>query len=108
MDTVLRKQLWNGNETRVHVTNDEVIAEDYKPANQVKAILDDNAEIRNHAVPNPRARGRLVARIPDTMHREWKREWQTKGRQDFTWPTYLSMKLNSRENSYLKLIAGKI
>lgn len=108
MKQVIQEKLWNGNVNRVFTDGDTVISEDVKPAKQVQAILDSNAELRNHAVVNKQARGRLVARIPDTMHREWKKEWQTKYRQDWTWRTYLSMKLNSRENSYLKLINGKI
>jgi len=108
MKKLLDKQLWNGNRTQVYSDGDEMVTMDVKPAKQVQAILDVNAELRNHAVVNKQARGRLVARIPDTMHREWKKEWQTKYRQDWTWRTYLSMKLNSRENSYLKLINGKI
>jgi len=108
MKKLLEKQLWNGNRTQVYADNDQLISMDVKPAKQVQAILDVNKELRNHAVINKQARGRLVARIPDTMHREWKKEWQTKYRQDWTWRTYLSMKLNSRENSYLKLINGKV
>tara|TARA_B100000575_G_C23017898_1_gene586202 strand:- start:65 stop:418 length:354 start_codon:yes stop_codon:yes gene_type:complete len=108
MKKLMEKQLWNGNRTRVFSDGNELVAEDVKPAGQVQAILDSNAELRNHAVINKQARGRLVARIPDTMHREWKKEWKNKYSQDWTWKTYLSMKLNSRENSYLKLINGKI
>jgi hypothetical protein len=108
MKKLLDKQLWNGNRSQVYSDGNELVTMDVKPAKQVQAILDVNAELRNHAVVNKQARGRLVARIPDTMHREWKKEWQTKYRQDWTWRTYLSMKLNSRENSYLKLINGKI
>ena len=108
MKKLLDKQLWNGNRSQVYSDGNELVTMDIKPAKQVQAILDVNAELRNHAVINKQARGRLVARIPDTMHREWKKEWQTKYRQDWTWRTYLSMKLNSRENSYLKLINGKI
>ena len=108
MKKLMEKQLWNGNRTRVFSDGNELVAEDVKPAGQVQAILDSNAELRNHAVINKQARGRLVARIPDTMHREWKKEWKNKYAQDWTWKTYLSMKLNSRENSYLKLINGKI
>ena len=108
MKKLLDRQLWNGNRSQVYSDGNELVTMDVKPAKQVQAILDVNAELRNHAVINKQARGRLVARIPDTMHREWKKEWQTKYRQDWTWRTYLSMKLNSRENSYLKLINGKI
>jgi hypothetical protein len=108
MKKLLDKQLWNGNRSQVYSDGNELVTMDVKPAKQVQAILDVNAELRNHAVINKQARGRLVARIPDTMHLGWKKEWQTKYRQDWTWRTYLSMKLNSRENSYLKLINGKI
>ncbi len=108
MKKIIDKPLWNGNRTRIYTDGEQLVSEDVKSGKQVQAILDSNAELRNHAVINKNARGRLVARIPDTMHREWKKEWQTTYRQDWTWKTYLSMKLNSRENSYLKLINGKI
>lgn len=43
-----------------------------------------------------------AAQIPILTHTMWKKEWREKYAQDFTWQTFLTMKLNSRENCHLR------
>lgn len=94
---------WNGTETVVHVDDDELITRDVMSGRNVQSILDRNHDARSLGrKPNPQAQGRLAASIPIPVYTEWRKEWRTKYRQDWTWKTYLSMKLNSRDFAYLK------
>lgn len=93
----------NGNftYTQIEVSDDELIARDVMPGQYVQAILDRNHRLRSLG-PNRRAHGRLAASIPDTVYAEWRKEWMRTYRQDWTWKTFLTMKLNNRDYSFLK------
>lgn len=90
-------------QTRLHVDDDEIITEDVMPARVVGRILDENTRLRNLGRnPNPRAHGRLAARIPLPIYHNWRREWRQKYAQDWTWQTFLAMKINDRDWAKLK------
>lgn len=94
---------WNGTHTEIHVDDDEMIARDVQSARDIKSILDNNARMRALGRnPNSQAVGRHVASVPITVYCEWLKEWKTKYRQDWSWQTYMTMKLNSRDYSALK------
>jgi hypothetical protein len=93
----------NGTHTVIHVDDDELITRDIMPAKNVQSILDANAEFRARGrKPNPAAHGRLAASIPSPVYATWRKDWAEKYRDDWTWKTYLVMKLNTRDYSYLK------
>lgn len=96
-DTVL----WNGNRSRVWVDGNQVISQDLMSARNVQSILDTNAE-RRAMGPNRKAHGRLVASVPNVIHNEWKKEWREKYADKWEWMTFVAMKLNSRDYSYLR------
>lgn len=103
MKTLNLGRNWNGTETIVHVDDDEMITRDVMPGKSVQSILDRNADFRKQGRrPNRTAHGRLAASIPIPLYMEWKKEWRTKYRQDWTWQTFLTMKINNRDYSFLK------
>lgn len=102
-------QSWNSNGTYsdVRVNDDELISRDIMPGHAVQSILDGNHELRATR-QNPKAFGRHAARIPKTVWTEWRKQWMTTHRQDWTWQTFLAMKLNSRDYSHLKTHEGAL
>jgi hypothetical protein len=94
---------WNGTETVIEVSDDELISRDIQPGRHIQAILDTNAAFRAQGrKPNPNAIGRHVASVPTTLYYEWLKEWRTKHRDKWTLQTFMTMKLNNRDYSYLK------
>ncbi len=89
--------LWNGNRSQVWVGEKEVVTTDIAPASKIQAILDENHANRREG-HNRKAFGRLAARIPDVLFYEWQKEWRTTYRKDWTWQTYLAMKISSGEH----------
>ena len=51
---------------------------------------------------NRRAAGRLAARIPLVVYNDWKNEWRTKHSDKWDWQTFLAMRVNSYDYSYLR------
>jgi hypothetical protein len=103
----MKKNLgWNSHGatyTELTYEGSEMIARDIMPGKFVQSILDSNAEKRALGKrPNPKAHGKLAASIPLPIYHEWKKEWRTTYRQDWTWKTYLTMKINNRDFSFLK------
>ena len=100
---------WNGTQTQIHVDDNEIITTDVQTARANQAIIDRNQRLRALGkTPNRAAHGRIAASIPITVYQTWRKEWQTTHRDTWTWKTYLSMKLNSRDYSYLKTREGTI
>ncbi len=96
----------DGVQSRVHIDDNEMILESYTPGKVNQRLLDENHRFRSQG-HNPKARGRLAARIPNTLHEAWKKEWKREYKDKWTWTTYLAMKLNSRDYSYLRT-GGKL
>jgi hypothetical protein len=64
------------------------------------AILDECAKLRG--LYQRKSNFQLAAKVPVLTHEMWKQEW-SKVRDKWTWPTFLAMKLNSREFSNLRV-----
>lgn len=93
----------NGTETIIRFDDDELISTDVMSGRNVQSILDTNAAFRAQGRrPNKNAHGRLAASIPIPVYTEWRKQWREKYRDDWTWKTFLTMKLNSRDYSHLK------
>lgn len=95
-------------QNHIAVSDDELICRDVMPGHHVQTILDANARVRNDNAHNRKAQGRLAARIPITLWSEWRKEWRTKYRQYSTWQTFLAIKINNRDYSYLRTQNQKI
>jgi hypothetical protein len=65
-------------------------------------ILDECSKLRS--LHQRKSGGfQLAAKVPILTHTMWKQEWRTKYRDTWTWPTFLSMKLNNRDNQNLRV-----
>jgi len=94
---------WNGTQTVVSEEDGFLYMEDRQTARANQAILDNNARFRAQGRhPNRQAHGRLAASIPITVYQGWRKEWERGHKDKWTWKTFLTMKLNSRDYSFLK------
>lgn len=64
-------------------------------------ILDECSRLRS--LHQRKGTFQLAAKVPILTHEMWKQEWHTKYRETWTWPTFLAMKLNSREYQNLRV-----
>ena len=92
-------------------SNGEIVARDYQSAATNQIILDECAELRKltanmppGSTPSGESAGYIAAKIPITLWQNWRREWQEKYRNYFTWQTFEIMKLNSREYRGFKCV----
>lgn len=93
---------WNGNQTIIHVDDDEIISTDVRPAWQVQTILDQNKEKRALGrAPNKEAHGRHVASIPMEIYHEWKKEHAI-CKDSVDWKSFVKSKLNDPDNAFLR------
>lgn len=90
-------------QTVLHMNGDEMVTQDVINGRRMQTFLDDNQKLRREGV-NSKAQGRLAARIPITLYTSWRREWERKYKQDWTWKTYLATKVNNRD--YSKFLTG--
>lgn len=89
-----------GVQHKAHISadGDELILEEYTPTAVEKEILDSCAAMRS--VAQTKGRGmQLAARTPINTWMAWRKEWREKYSKDWSWATFESMKLNSREYS---------
>jgi hypothetical protein len=107
MKLAMDTQLWNGNRSRVWVGEKEVVTQDIMPGKTVQKLLDENHRLRQDGF-NKKAHGRIAARVPMVMLYEWQKEWRQTYRKDWTWKTYLAMKINSRDYAHLRTTHMKI
>ena len=100
----------------VSVNDDgELVTRDIQSGAVIQVILDSCKEMRDmHSnMPpsmwgNEDGQGYIAARVPITIWTNWRKEWQEKFRDYFTWQTFEIMKLNSREYCGFKCVPGKI
>ena len=81
---------------------DSITMIEHTPTLVEDQILAENARSRSLA----QSRGRnfqLAARIPINTYNAWKKEWREKYADKWTWPQFEVMKLNSRDNSKLRV-----
>ena len=88
-----------------HVSDDELITEEFTPTAVENLILDGNAELRNHGIVNKKSMFRHAARIPINTYYGWKKKYRTEGyAKTMTWGEFEIMMLNSRDHG--KLLTG--
>lgn len=87
----------NGTRTKIHVSDNEIVAQDWQDA---QPILDSNAAMRSSGAKMGR-NGYLAAEIPITIYVEWRKDWKRNHSDKWEWKTYLAQKLNSKD--WLKL-----
>ena len=81
---------------------DSITMIEHTPTLVEDSILAENAQMRGLA----QTRGnqfQLAARIPINTYNAWKKEWRDHYSDKFTWPQFEVMKLNSRDNSKLRV-----
>lgn len=93
---------------RVHVNDDELIAEEFTPTSVDNAILDHAKDIRNNGRVAHGAEARHAATVPLNIYMQWKKEWRTKYRQYFTWTTFEIMKINSSDYANLRTLVKRL
>ncbi len=93
----------------------EIVSRDIQSGAVVQVILDSCKEMRTAHDNMPPSmwgaedgHGYIAARVPITIWTNWRKEWQEKYRDYFTWQTFEVMKLNSREFAGFRCIPGKI
>jgi hypothetical protein len=74
---------------------------EYTPGHVEKEILDSCHAIRDLRQPKT-ASLRFAARTPIGLHQIWRKEWEEKYRDTWTWMTFKVMKLNSRDFENLR------
>ena len=74
---------------------------EFTPDSVERHILDDCARMRD-LHQNKGSAFKLAARVPIGLHAIWKKEWRTKYRDTWTWPTFIAMKLNSSDFKNLR------
>lgn len=88
-----------------HVSDDELITEEFTPTSVENIILDSNAELRNHHFVNKKAAFRHAARIPINTYMIWKKKFRDEGYwKTMKWGEFEIMMLNSSDHS--KLLTG--
>lgn len=75
---------------------------EHTPSFVEKEILDECAKLRSLR-QNKKGAFQLAAKVPINTHAAWKREWREKFSDTWTWQTFLAMKLNSRDNEYMRV-----
>ena len=75
---------------------------EHTPTSIENVILDDCARMRSLA-QGAGKNFQLAAKIPINTYNAWKKEWREKYADKFTWSQFEVMKLNSRENSKLRV-----
>lgn len=80
---------------------DGFFAVEHTPTIVENEILDECAKLRGLHQKQHGA-FRLAAKVPILTHEMWKQEWH-KVKDKWTWPTFLAMKLNSREFANLRV-----
>lgn len=97
-------------ETRWHTNDEEVVVESIQ---DVQPILDANMASQNDEV-NPAAIGRHAARIPVTVLREWKKEFERRYKIGYyqapneVRQKFLFAKLNDRDYARLRTWQGRL
>lgn len=66
-------------------------------------ILDECARLRGLA-QNRRSNFKFAGKIPLVTHALWKKEWRETASDSMTWPTFLAIKMNNRDNSKLNIL----
>ena len=82
---------------KIHVSDDELITEEFTPTAVEKALLDNAKHLRDDLAPNRHAAFRHAAHIPINTYMGWKKEWKEKWADTYSWSTFEVMKINSSD-----------
>lgn len=74
---------------------------EYTPGHVEQSILDSCHAVRDLR-QSSKASLRFAARTPIGLNALWRKEWEEKYQDKFTWMTFKVMKLNSREYENLR------
>ena len=93
-----------GVQHKIHVSDDELITEEFTPTSVENEILAHAKHLRDDLAPNtgPGIGMRHAAVIPINTYTIWKQEWQKHYSDTFTWATFETMKINSSDNKNLR------
>lgn len=86
------------------------ISLDQQSRSEVDRLLKTNKEIRNtrEIVRTDEEMLRPVAAFPLTIRTNWRREWERKFSDDWSWGTYLRLKINSPDYAQFRQIDGTV
>jgi len=96
-----------GIQHRTHVSDDELITEEFTPT-AIEQIHLDHAKALRDFGHNKAGFARHAAHIPIGLYMLWKKEWREKYRQHFTWATFETMKINSSDYKNLRTGVNKL
>lgn len=86
--------------TELILEHDQVVL---RHAFDAQPVLDQNSRERNMPQRgSPRMGAKKAASIPTPLYHLWRKEWREKHADKWTWHTFLAMRLNSRDYSYLR------
>ena len=91
-----------GIEHYIHVSDDELITEEFTPTAVDDTILKHAKHIRDDIVPKSMGGMRHAAVIPINTYMAWKKEWRETFADVYTWSTFETMKINSSDNKNLR------
>ena len=96
-----------GVEHRIHVSDDELITEEFTSTKIEKIILDKAHELRALS-QSKEGFARHAAIVPVGRYWVWRKEWLEKYRQNFSWATFETMKINSSDYANLRTGVKKL
>ncbi len=92
--------------TRIHKTDDELILEEYMPAEYVDEVIASVEKLRDR-VKQRRPGGDLVGQIPLPLWYAWRKQWEAGPKQHgLLWRAFFRSKFMDSENA--KFRAGNI
>ena len=84
-----------------HVSDNELITEEFTPTSVEQEVLDHAHTLRG-LEQSRHSPMRHAATIPMGTYAIWRKEWQQKHADKWTWKTWLVMRLNSSDNKNLR------
>lgn len=87
-------QNWNGTRTQIAVTDEFIVMQDIE---DVSELLEDNERLREEQYRRSLGNGYIQARVPQTVDREWRKEWRAKFKDYMPYMEFKLQKLRSPE-----------
>jgi hypothetical protein len=91
----------------VEVDEDGFYYEEHTPSVVENEILDECSRLRGLA-QNRTGNFKFAGKIPLNTHAAWRKEWQQTAADKMTWPTFLAIKMNNRDNKKLRVDDGAL
>lgn len=83
-----------------HVSDDELITEEFTPS-AVDAAVVDNCKLLS-SLTQRKGQMQWAGQIPINLYQKWRKEWRQKHSDSWTWKTFLVMRMNSSEYKDLR------